>query len=317
MSAGAAEDELRPEQASKAERSRREEEEEEAEQQGVEGAATAPLAPNPAGEQEEWKEAPADGLEMPDKGKPARVQSVFSLVRSQIRAQTGLESRRSGMLQLVQRVTRQLDRSKAEQAGSVPDPEATSPGEEAATAPEAEAGTVEEVVVVVEKEGGSREEVCATLLQEVLDSVESLRREVREELRLLRQESRSHTEQALLGLETRLVRSLRARALATQVTTMTHALPRPHPTLSVPPLGVSRRRTLTTITAKTCPPPGLGPRSMSEPLGPRAAEASPHSLRRGADPLGSALGPLPPSLPLVQHGKQSLRGKTRVGKPAP
>ncbi|KAG9270497.1 hypothetical protein AMEX_G15451 [Astyanax mexicanus] len=263
--------------------------------------------------------------------KPAKVQSVFSLVRSQIRAQSGLDGRRSGMLQLVHRVTRQLERSKGDYCGTVPSLEITS-GEEEDTA---DLKTEEETIEVnedPETEKKNKEEMYVVLLQEVLDSLESLRKEVREELSLLKLESQNYTEQSLKSMEARLTHTL-----------TTHMMPQPfsrshlmgsldgkkHKPLPVPPLVATRRRTLnrtmTTITPKTCPPPSLGPRSMSEPLRGRETEGacaggsncSTHTLLRGRDslrlPLGP-LGPLPPGLSPTQPGKKPTRSKTRTSK---
>ncbi|KAI4903860.1 hypothetical protein NFI96_018653 [Prochilodus magdalenae] len=282
--------------------------------------------------QEEKKEGSPECLESPVRVevKQAKAQSVFSRVRSQIRAQTGLDTRQTGMLQLVQRVTRQLDRSKGDSCEPVSGLEVNSALEEVATALEAEEESME-VKEDHQTEEQSKEEVCVALLQEVLDSLESMRKEVREELSLLRLESQSSTEEALKSLEARLTHTLTTHV-------MPQALSRPHlaghvdgkkhKPLSVPPIVASRRRTLnrtmTTLTPKSCPPPALGPRSMSEPLGGRMAEragfgnsGSTHTFLRGGDHIGpplGPLGPLPPALPPTQHSKKPLRGKNRVGK---
>ncbi|XP_036435601.1 uncharacterized protein LOC118814040 [Colossoma macropomum] len=283
--------------------------------------------------QEEKKEAHAEYPESPAKAevKQAKVHSVFSLVRSQIRAQTSLDTRRTGMLQLVQRVTRQLDRSKGDAGEPVTGHEVASAEEEVATALEAEEETME-IKEDHETQEKSKEEVCVALLQEVLDSLESMRKEVREELSLLKLESQSSTEEALKNLEARLTQTLTTHMMP-QARSRSHlAGPvdgKKHKPLSVPPLVASRRRTLnrtmTTITPKSCPPPTLGPRSMSEPLGGRVAEragssgSSTHTFLRGGDPIGpllGPLGPLPPALPPTQYSKKPLGSKNRVSKVA-
>lgn len=92
--------------------------------------------------------------------KPGRVQSVFCLVRDQIRGQPCREASRTGMLQLVQHVTRQLDRTKVEQ-------EALEVQDKAPMDLENE-----------QANGESKKDECVVLLEKILCSIEGLRKEV-------------------------------------------------------------------------------------------------------------------------------------------
>lgn len=259
-----------------------------------------------------------------DKEKQARVHSVFSMVRSQIRTQAGLDGQRMGILDVVNQI-KELEKNKKERDEPTPTVEISST-EENAVDQAVHDETVEEQMTVENKERG--EELCVALFKEILLNVETLKKDLREELAQLRCEMESYSEQALCGLETRLTNLLRIQALARTTPT---ALPR-NPTVepmetkkhrppSMPPLGTSRRRvlnrTMTTITPKTCLPLSLGPRSNSEPLGGWRAEtaASAPLLLRRDEAASHPPGPLPPALPPAQKGKKALRSRTRTGKP--
>lgn len=220
------------------------------------------------------------------KNQPGRVQSVFCLVRNQIRGQPGHEASRTGMLQLVQQVTRQLDRTKVEQGGF----EDTSPRKEAHETLEIQ----EQETVDMENDRtgeDSQKDECVVLLQQILNSIEGLRKEVSEELNLLRQESQINTDKVLQKL------------------TSANA----NTSVSVPPLsGAPKRRilrrTLTTMAPKSSTAPAFRPRCMSEPVGGRNAETT--STGSGTSPMSSLL----PSLVVTQHAKKSVHYKPRVNK---
>lgn len=260
-----------------------------------------------------------------DKEKQSRVHSVFSLVRSQIKTQAGLDGQRMGILDVVNQI-KELEKNKKEHDEPTPTVEISSSEENAADQAVQEE-TVEEQMTG-EKERG--EELCGALLKEILLNVETLKKDLREDLAQLRREMESYTEQALCGLETRLTNLLRIQALAR---TTPAALPRNHTVEpmetkkhrppSMPPLGTSRRRvlnrTMTTITPKTCLPLSLGPRSNSEPLGGWGAETALNNsalmLMRRDEAVSHPPGPLPPALPPAQKGKKASRSRTRNGKP--
>lgn len=253
------------------------------------------------------------------KEKEARIHSVFSLVRSQIRTQAGLDGQRMGIMDVVNQI-KELEKSKKEHDEPSHTVEISS-SEENAVDQAVQKETVEEQMTGENKKERG-EELCVVLLEEILLNVETLKKDLREELAQLRCDMQSYTEQALCGLETR----LRTQALARTTPT---ALPRNHTVdpmetkkqrpPSMPPLGTSRRRvlnrTMTTITPKTCLPLSLGPRSNSEPLGGWGAETASNNsaptLLRSHPPE-----PLPPSLPPAQKVKKALRSRTRIGKPA-
>lgn len=234
------------------------------------------------------------------RNKPGRVQSVFSLVRDQIRGQPSREASRTGMLQLVQHVTRQLERTKVEQEGL----EDTSPRKEVQETLEVQEETTVDLEHEQTKED-SRKDECVVLLQQILNSIEGLRKEVSEEINLLRQESRSNTDKVLQELETRLGRSLKTD-------TNTNTL------VSIPPLpGAPRkrilRRTLTTIVSKNSTGQAFRPRCMSEPVGRKNAEI----VSAGGNTLPtSSLESVLPSLVVTQQAKKPVRSKPRTNKPA-
>ncbi|XDV48817.1 hypothetical protein PO909_018180 [Leuciscus waleckii] len=252
------------------------------------------------------------------KEKEARIHSVFSLVRSQIRTQAGLDQR-MGIMDVVNQI-KELEKSKKEHDEPTHTVEISSSEENAADQAVQKETVEEQMTGKNKKERG--EELCVVLLEEILLNVETLKKDLSEELAQLRCDMQSYTERALCGLETR----LRTQALARTTPT---ALPRNHTVdpmetkkqrpPSMPPLGTSRRRvlnrTMTTITPKTCLPLSLGPRSNSEPLGGWGAETASNNsapaLLRSHPPE-----PLPPSLPPAQKVKKASRSRTRIGKPA-
>ncbi|XP_073766590.1 uncharacterized protein [Danio rerio] len=260
------------------------------------------------------------------KEKQARVHSVFSLVRSQIRTQAGLDGQRVGIMDVVKQITKELEKNKKEQDESTPAVEISAP-EQNTEARTAEKDNNEEQMTESEdskKEKG--EDLCVVLLEEILLNLESLRLELREELAQLRHETQSYTDQALCGLETRLTNSLRIQALARTTTLPRNHVAEPMETKkqrppSMPPLGTSRRRvlnrTMTTITPKSCLPLSLGPRSNSEPLGAWRNETSANNSPPRREEVAShpPLGPLPPAIPHAQKGKKNLRSRNRIGKP--
>lgn len=262
-----------------------------------------------------------------DKEMQSRVHSVFSLVRSQIRTQAGLDGQRMGILDVVNQI-KELEKNKKEHDEPTPTVEISSSEENTADQAVQEETVEEQMTGENKNERG--EELCVALLKEILLNVEILKKDLREELAQLRREMETYTEQALCGLETRLTNLLRIQALAC---TTPAALPRNHTVEpmetkkhrppSMPPLGTSRRRvlnrTMTTITPKTCLPLSLGPRSNSEPLGGWGAETATKNsalmLLRRDEALSHPPGPLPPALPPAQKGKKALRSRTRTGKP--
>lgn len=246
--------------------------------------------------------------EAADKEKQARVQSVFSMVRSQIRMQAGLECQRVGILDVINQV-KELESSKRQQEEPTVQ---ISPSVETLNR-----GAAEEKISEMQNDtNGTGQDECVVLFKEVLSSLESLKNDLREDLAQLRRETQSYMERELCGLETRLTDLLRTQTpSALPMETKKHRAP------SMPPLGTSRRRmlnrTLTTITPKTCPPLSLGPRSNSEPLGVCGAETGTSNgsqrPRRG-EMLNQPLGPLPPARPPAQTNKKTLRSRTYVGK---
>ncbi|KAK2840685.1 hypothetical protein Q7C36_012264 [Tachysurus vachellii] len=263
------------------ENSRGEVEGEEKVQAGKEGNVTAILALTPDQMKVDSEERPAS------QNKPGRVQSVFSLVRNQIRGQPCQEASKMGMLQLVQQVTRQLDRTKVEQDGL----EDNSPRTEVETQ-EIREETSEELENEQTMEESKKDE-CVILLKQILNSIEGLRKEVSDELNLLRQESRSNIDKLLQELS--------------DANTNT--------TVSVPPLpgGTKRRilrRTLTSVAPKNSTGQAFRPRCMSEPVGGRNAEST--NTRSGTLPMSNLL----PSLVVTQHGKKSVYSKPHVNKAA-
>lgn len=279
---------------------------------------------------EEMEEKIETAEAVTEKEKQARVHSVFSLVRSQIRAQAGLDGQRMGMLDVVNQLTKELEKNKKEQEEPAPTVEISS-SEENAEDQVAQKETIEEQMTENGENSKQRgEELCVALLEEILLNLESLKKDLREDLAQFRQEMQSYTDQALCGLETRLTNLLRIQARAH---TTPSALPRNHTVdsmetkkhrpPSMPPLGTTRRRvlnrTMTTITPKTCLPLSLGPRSNSEPLGGWGAETANSNgaqvLLRRDEALSHPPGPLPPALPPAQKGKKALQSRTRIGKP--
>ncbi len=278
---------------------------------------------------EEMEEKIETAEAVTEKEKQARVHSVFSLVRSQIRTQAGLDGQRMGMLDVVNQLTKELEKNKKEQEEPVPTVEISS-SEENSVDQAAQKDTVEQQMTENGENSKQRgEELCVALLDEILLNLESLKKDLREELAQLRREMQSYTDQALCGLETRLTNLLRIQALARTPS----ALPRnrtvestetkKHRPPSMPPLGTSRRRvlnrTMTTITPKTCLPFSLGPRSNSEPLGGWGAKTANSNgaevLLRRDEVLSHPPGPLPPALPPAQKGKKALQSRTRIVKP--
>ncbi|KAL1269661.1 hypothetical protein QQF64_031950 [Cirrhinus molitorella] len=75
---------------------------------------------------EEMEEKNETSEAVTEKEKQARVRSVFSLVRSQIRAQTGLDGQRMGILDVVNQITKELEKNKKEQEEPVPTAEISS-----------------------------------------------------------------------------------------------------------------------------------------------------------------------------------------------
>lgn len=276
-----------------------EEEKSRGEIEGVEKVQTAfpDLKPDPMQQDSEER----DECQVPaSKNKPGRIQSVYCLVRDQIRGQPGREASRTGMLQLVQHVTRQLERTKVEQGGF----EDTSPRKDVQETLEVQEETTVDLENEQTKEESKKDE-CVVLLQQILNSIDGLRKEVGEELNLLRQESRSNTDKVLQELETRLVHSLKTNANT-------------NTPVSVPPLpGAPRkcilRRTLTTIVPKNSTAQAFRPRCKSEPVGRQNAEI----VSTGGSTLPmSSLERLLPSLVVTQQAKKPLRSKPPMNKPA-
>ncbi|GAA6087868.1 uncharacterized protein LOC118814040 [Tachysurus ichikawai] len=264
------------------ENSRGEVEGEEKVQAGKEGNVTAILALEPDQMKVDSEEQAAS------KYKPGRVQSVFSLVRNQIRGQPCHEASKMGMLQLVQQVSRQLDRTKVKQDGL----EDNSPRTEVEETQEIREETSEELENEQTMEESQKDE-CVILLKQILNSIEGLRKEVADELNLLRLESRSNMDKVLQELS--------------DANTNT--------SVSVPPLpgGPKRRilrRTLTSVAPKSSTGQAFRPRCMSEPVGGRNAEST--NTRSGTLPMSNLL----PSLVVTQHGKKSVYSKPHVNKPA-
>lgn len=223
--------------------------------------------------------------------KPGRVQSVFCLVRDQIRGQPCREASRTGKLQLVQHVTRQLDRTKVEQEALE---EASSRKEVRETLQ-----VQDEAPMDLENEqanGESKKDECVVLLQQILSSIEGLRMEVGEELNLLRQESRSNTDKVLQELGTRLTHSLKNNTIANT--------PVSAPQLPEAPRRRILRRTLTTMVPKNSTAQAFRPRCMSEP----GSQSS--TLQT------SGLDPLLPSIVVTHQGKNPVRSKAHLNKPA-
>lgn len=247
-----------------------------------------------------------------DKEKQARVQSVFSMVRSQIRTQAGLDGQRMGILDVINQV-KKLEASKRDQGEHAPTVKFTQSVEETLDQREtAEEGTSE----IQNDNNGTGLDECVALFKEVLVSLESLKKELREDLAQLRRETQTYMERELCGLETRLTNLLRTQTpSALPVETKKQRPP------NMPPLGASRRRmlnrTMTTITPKTCPPLSLGPRSNSEPLrlsGAETATSNGTQRQRRGEMLHQPIGPLPPARPPAQTNKTNLRCRTYVGK---
>lgn len=257
------------------------------------------------------------------KEKQARVHSVFSLVRSQIRTQACLDGQHVGIMDVVKQITKELEKNKKEQDEPTPVVEISSPEENTDDQPAEKENNEEQESEDSKKEKG--EDLCVTLLEEILLNLESVRLELRDELAQLRHEMQSYTDQALCGLETRLTNSLRIQAFAHTTTLPRNHVAEPMETKkqrlpSMPPLGTSRRRvlnrTMTTITPKSCLPLSLGPRSNSEPLGAWRNEMGANNSPPRREEVAShpPLGPLPPAIPPAQKGKKTLRSRTRIGK---
>ncbi|TSO88078.1 hypothetical protein Baya_10525 [Bagarius yarrelli] len=251
------------------------------------------------------------------KNKPGRVQSVFTLVKNQIRGQPRHEVSRVGMVQLVQQVTRQLDRTYMEQEVF----EDTSPRKEDQETVEVqetveiqetlevqetveiqETLKVQETVEVQEEtvdlendqtKEQSKKDECVDLLRQLLKRVEGLSKELAEEFNLLRQESRSNTDKLL-------------QELVNLNTNASDSVP--------PPPGAPKRRllrrTLTSMAPKNSTAQTFRPRCMSEPVGGRNAEIRSTGNGNGTFPMSSVL----PSLVVTQHAKKSVH-KPRVNIP--
>ena len=290
----------------------------------------------------------ADGGGGESKGS-LKLHTVFALVRSRVRSQgSAAELHRGGILGVVQQATLELARVKGEDRPASRTSEGASSGAEQGcgrlpVAPESGAegqcalGRDEK-----DLEAGDKGEGSGGGGEEVLRSVEALRRELKEETTRLRLDMQL----ALAGLEARLTHSLRAHAntnahantstiLARQPASPELVSPRgaadrrPRPPVilgatAVPAGHVARRRTLyrtlTTLATPNCPPLSLAPRSRSEPLGGRTPLV--RRMSNGGDAVGRLLPPPPPppppppTHPPPQHGRKPLRSKTRLSKPA-
>ncbi|KAI7797659.1 hypothetical protein IRJ41_019543, partial [Triplophysa rosa] len=284
-------------------KSREEREREEIPSHDENGCSTVP----PQDEAEEDKESKqVDEVNVAVKEEQARIQSIFSLVRSQIRTQAGLECQRMGILDVINQV-KELESRKREQGEPAPTVKIT-PSEEETLNQGSQRETAEEKISEMQNDtNGTGQDECVALFKEVLSSLESLKKDLKEDLAQLRRETQSYMERELCGLETRLTNLLRTQTpSALPMETKKHRAP------SMPPLGASRRRmlnrTLTTITPKTCPPLSLGPRSNSEPLGVSGAETGTGAQRqRRGEMLNQPLGPLPPARPPAQTNKKTCR----------
>ncbi|KAA0713864.1 hypothetical protein E1301_Tti010035 [Triplophysa tibetana] len=291
-------------------KSREEQEKEEIPSDDENGCSTVP----PQDEAEEDKESkPLDKVNVAYKEKQPRIQSVFTLVRSQIRTQAGLECQRVGILDVINQV-KELENSKREQGEPAPTVKVT-PSEEETLNQASQRETAEEKISEMQNDtNGTGQDECVALFKEVLWSLESLKKDLQEDLAQLRREIQSYMERELCGLETRLTNLLRTQTpSALPMETKQHRAP------SMPPLGATRRRmlnrTFTTITPKTCPPLSLGPRSSSEPLSVSGAETGTGAhWHRRREMLNKPLGPLPPAQTLAHTNKKTLRSRTYVGK---
>lgn len=281
-----------PDRLEEEEESRGEGKGEENEQAREEGnvAAVLSLQMQEDDQMQEDREERVESQVPASKNKPGRVQTVFCLVRDQIRGQPGREASKTGMLQLVQHVTSQLDRAKVEPGGF----EDTSPRKEVRETLEIQ----EEMPVELENEESEKDE-CVVLLKQILNSIEGLRKEVSEELNLLRRESQSNTDKVLRDLETRLVHSLNSN-------TNTNT-PVSDPPLLVAPRKHILRRTLTTVAPKNSTAQAFRPRCMSEPV----------RRQNGSVTLPvSSLKPMLPSLVVRQQTKKPVYSKPCMNKPA-
>lgn len=291
-------------------KSREEQEREEIPSHDENGCSTVP----PQDEAEEDKESkPVDEVNVADKEKQPRIQSVFTLVRNQIRTQAVLESERVGILDVINQV-KELEKSKREQVEPAPTVKVT-PFEEETLNQARQRETAEETISEMQNDTNrTGQDECVALFKEVLSSLESLKKDLQEDLAQLRRETQSNMERELCGLETRLTNLLRTQTpSALPMETKQHRAP------SMPPLGAPRRqmlnRTFTTITPKTCLPLSLGPRSNSEPVSVSGAETGTGAQRqRRGEMLNKPLGPLPPARTPAHTNKKTLRSRTYVGK---
>lgn len=263
--------------------------------EGEEENVAAFLVLKPEQMQEDGVE-PAEDQGAASKNKPGKVQSVFCLVRDQIRGQPGREASRTGMLQLVHQVTRQMDRTKVEQRGF----ENTSPRKEVLESLEGHKETTVDLENVQTQEESKMGE-CMVLLQQILSSIEGLRKEVGDELKLLRQEVRSNTDKVLRELETRVTQN--------NANTNTQV---PVPLNQGAPKRRILRRTLTTVAPKTSTTQAFRPRCMSEPVGGRDVENA--STANGTLRMSNLEQLLPPVV-ITQHAKKPVRPKMRMNKP--
>lgn len=122
-----------------------------------------------------------------------------------------------------------------------------------------------------------------------------------EELNLLRQESRSNTDKVLQELETRLTYSLKNNTNANTPVSV--------PQLPGAPRRRILRRTLTTMVPKNSTAQAIRPRCMSEPGGQNAETVSSTLQTSGLEPL------LPPIV-VTHQGKNPVRSKAHLNKPA-
>lgn len=300
--------------------------------QSTEGPSAAPgstLCPD------DEPKAKEDSAANPDGAAQVKMQSIFSQVRNQIRLQVGMDFHKKGILDVVQRVTRERARENSAQTpnqtkGTVEgESEAEEEGKEEEEGKSIEGENKAETAVEETLEGG-----LATLREELLASIETLRNDFREEMAILRAEAREYSDKAVKDLEAKVLgpgpdpqkcRLQRVNPSGQQLQPGANAQERLK-SLSVPSLVPGRprmlNRTMTTLNPKTCHSIVLGPRSKSETLrspgenkgGVPLLESSDfHVFATQGKKRSKAGGNLPPACPTLRSNKKTVRSKVRMG----
>lgn len=268
-----------------------------------------------------------------DGAAQAKIQSIFTQVRNQIKSQVSTDFHKKGILDVVQRVTRERAREINAQKPSQTE------GKEGETVEEGERTEEEEKRDMGGVSSGETaiEEIIesglATLRAELLANIESLRNDFKTELALLRADAHDYTDKAVKGLEEKTL-STRPDCLKSKLRTTNspgQQVPvRPktqeiHKSRSVPSLVLGRprilNRTMTTLNPKMNHSVALSLRSKSETLSSAGESKGAMSLPESSEfhihateskKRTKASGQLPPACPALSTNKKLVKSKARM-----